>query len=47
MVYEEQNATILTYYEGSRRLSNILWSILVSLGGFGFFFNWVIQFFSN
>jgi hypothetical protein len=33
---EKYDKTI-TYIEGSRRLSNILWALTVSLGGFGFF----------
>ena len=47
MAYEEQNATIVTSYEGSRRLSNVFWSILVSLGGFGFFLTGLSSFFQT
>ena len=33
----EKDDKTITYIEGSRRLSNILWALTVSLGGFGFF----------
>jgi hypothetical protein len=35
-VYEE-NGKLQSYIVGSRRLSNIFWAFVVSLGGFGFF----------
>jgi hypothetical protein len=33
----EENSIIKSYFNGSRRISNIFWAIVVSLGGFGFF----------
>jgi len=37
MNYIEENSTIKSYFNGSRRLSNIFWALTVSLGGTGFF----------
>jgi len=37
MNYIEENSTIKSYFDGSRRLSNIFWALTVSLGGTGFF----------
>ena len=33
----EKEDKIITYINGSRRLSNLFWALIVSLGGFGFF----------
>ena len=33
----EENSIIKSYFNGSRRISNIFWATVVSLGGFGFF----------
>ena len=32
-----ENSIIKSYFNGSRRISNIFWATVVSLGGFGFF----------
>jgi hypothetical protein len=37
MNYTETNSVITSYFNGSRRLSNVFWAMSVSLGGFGFF----------
>jgi len=37
MSYIEENSVLKSYFDGSRRLSNIFWAISVSLGGLGFF----------
>ena len=37
MNYIEKNSSLTSYFDGSRSLSNIFWSIAVSLGGLGFF----------
>jgi len=37
MNYTEANSIMTSYFTGSRRLNNIFWAIIVSLGGFGFF----------
>ena len=37
MDYTETNSVIKSYFNGSRRFSNIFWALAVSLGGFGFF----------
>ncbi len=41
----EKNSNLLSYFEGSRRLNNIFWSIAISLGGFGFFLTGLSSFF--
>jgi len=33
----EKDDKIITYINGSRRLSNIFWALIISFGGFGFF----------
>ena len=35
MNYTEANSVMTSYFTGSRRLNNIFWAIIVSLGGFG------------
>jgi hypothetical protein len=47
MNYIEDNSVIKSYFNGSRRLSNIFWATAVSLGGTGFFFNRPIKLFSH
>ena len=37
MGLDEKNDKIITYIKGSRRLSNIFWALIISLGGTGFF----------
>jgi hypothetical protein len=41
----EQNSSMTSYIEGSRRVSNIFWALAVSLGGLGFFLNGLSSFF--
>jgi len=43
MTYTETNIT--SYFNGSRRLSNVFWAVTVSLGGFGFFLTGLSSFF--
>ena len=43
MTYTETNIT--SYFNGSRRLSNLFWAVAVSLGGFGFFLTGLSSFF--
>ena len=43
--YIEKNSIIKSYFNGSRRLSNIFWAVTVSLGGFGFFLTGLSSFF--
>ena len=43
----ENNSTLTYYFEGSRRLSNIFWSVTVSLGGVGFFLTGLSSFFKT
>ena len=43
----EENYVIKSYFSGSRRLNNIFWAIVVSLGGFGFFLAGVASFFGT
>jgi hypothetical protein len=45
-VYEE-NGKLQSYIVGSRRLSNIFWAFVVSLGGFGFFLTGLSSFFKT
>jgi hypothetical protein len=54
MNYAEENSVLKTDFPGSRRLSNIFWALIVTLGGSGFFltglssfFNVNLLFFSN
>jgi|TARA_B100000768_G_scaffold55326_1_gene53845 hypothetical protein len=42
--YTEKNSNLIFYIDGSRRLSNIFWSVAVSLGGLGFFLTGVSSF---
>ena len=41
----EQNSILRSYFPGSRRLNNIFWSLIVSLGGLGFFLSGLSSFF--
>ena len=45
MDYIEGNSIIKSDFIGSRRLSNIFWAVVVSLGGFGFFLTGLSSFF--
>ena len=45
MNYIEDNSVIKSYFNGSRRLSNIFWATAVSLGGTGFFLTGLSSFF--
>ena len=45
MNYTEANSIMTSYFTGSRRLSNIFWALIVSLGGFGFFLTGLSSFF--
>ena len=47
MNYIEKNSTLTSYFDGSRRLSNIFWSTAVSLGGLGFFLTGLSSFFKT
>jgi hypothetical protein len=47
MNYIEKNSSFTSYFDGSRSLSNIFWSIVVSLGGFGFFLTGLSSFFKT
>ena len=47
MNYIEDNSVIKTYFDGSRRLSNIFWALAVSLGGVGFFLTGLSSFFKT
>ena len=47
MAYEEQNATIVTSFDGSRRLSNIFLVNTSKFGGFGFFLTGLSSFFQT
>jgi len=46
MDYTRTDSIITSYFNGSRRLSNVFWAISVSLGGFGFFLTGLSSFFS-
>jgi hypothetical protein len=46
MNYIEENSTVKSYFNGSRRLNNIFWAVTVSLGGFGFFLTGLSSFFN-
>lgn len=37
MNYVEENSIITSQFNGSRRLNNIFWAVVVSVGGLGFF----------
>ena len=45
MIYTEANSIVTSYFNGSRRLSNLFWAVAVSLGGFGFFLTGLSSFF--
>ena len=45
MSYIEESSVLKSYFDGSRRLSNIFWATAVSLGGFGFFLSGLSSFF--
>ena len=45
MTYTEANSIITSYFNGSRRLSNVFWAAAVSLGGLGFFLTGLSSFF--
>jgi len=45
--YTEINSVIKSDVSGSRRLSNVFWSVTVSLGGFGFFLTGLSSFFGT
>jgi hypothetical protein len=45
MSYVEENSILKSYFDGSRRLSNIFWATAVSLGGLGFFLTGLSSFF--
>ena len=45
MNYVEENSVIKSYFNGSRRLSNIFWATVVTLGGLGFFLTGLSSFF--
>ena len=45
MIYTEANSIVTSYFNGSRRLSNLFWALAVSLGGFGFFLTGLSSFF--
>lgn len=47
MTYAEENEVLKTDFPGSRRLSNIFWALVVSLGGFGFFLTGLSSFFNQ
>ena len=47
MNYKEENSVLKSYFSGSRRLSNISWAMIVSLGGFGFFLTGLSSFFNT
>jgi hypothetical protein len=45
MIYTGTDSIIKSYFNGSRRLSNVFWAVSVSLGGFGFFLTGLSSFF--
>jgi hypothetical protein len=45
MNYVAENYVLKSYFNGSRRLSNLFWAIAVSLGGFGFFLTGLSSYF--
>ena len=45
MGYVKENAVIKSYFNGSRRVSNIFWAIAVTLGGLGFFLTGLSSYF--
>jgi len=47
MNYVEENSVIKSYFNGSRRLSNIFWATVVTLGGLGFFLTGLSSFFKT
>jgi hypothetical protein len=47
MSYVEESSNIKSYFDGSRRLSNIFWALAVSLGGLGFFLTGLSSFFKT
>ena len=47
MNYIENNSTLTSYFDGSRRLNNIFWAVAVSLGGLGFFLTGLSSYFNK
>jgi len=47
MNYGEENSILRTNIAGSRRVSNIFWALIVSLGGIGFFLTGLSSFFNK
>jgi hypothetical protein len=47
MNYDEENSVLKTTFPGSRRLSNVFWALIVSLGGIGFFLAGLSSFFNK
>jgi hypothetical protein len=47
MNYGEENSVLRTNFAGSRRLSNIFWASIVTLGGIGFFLTGLSSFFNT
>ena len=47
MDYEEENFVLKNNFEGSRRISNIFWASIVTLGGVGFFLTGLSSFFNT
>ncbi len=47
MDYTNENSVIKSYFNGSRRLSNIFWASAVTLGGTGFFLTGLSSFFNT
>jgi len=47
MNYTESDSNITSYFNGSRRLSNISLAVIISLGGFGFFLTGLSSFFGT
>jgi hypothetical protein len=45
MTFTTTNSTMRSYFNGSRRSINVVWAIIVSLGGLGFFLNGLSSFF--
>ena len=47
MDYVEENFVLKNNFEGSRRISNIFWASIVTLGGVGFFLTGLSSFFNT
>ena len=47
MDYVEENFVLKNNFEGSRRISNIFWASIVTLGGVGFFLTGISSFFNT